>query len=59
MGGGGAGGGWVMLSVAQENAQPLVLSDSSGTFKQKHDLHVKSGCKTACLISIVSFLSSM
>ena len=39
------GGGGSCSEQPRGNAQPLALSDSSGTFKQKHDL--KSGCKTA------------
>lgn len=39
------GGGWVMLRVAQGKCPAPCTGDSSGTFKQKHDL--KSGCKTA------------
>ena len=41
----GGGGGWVMLRVAQGKCPAPCTGDSSGTFKQKHDL--KSGCKTA------------
>lgn len=39
------GGGGSCSEQPRRNAQPLALSDSSGAFKQKHDL--KSGFKTA------------